>query len=83
MSIAARLDAMKSATAPAGTTTPRVIFASADGVLICYGTAVPGAVAGYAPGCLFLHTDGGDATALYVNEGTAATADFDAVLVDT
>ena len=34
--------------------------------------------AGYAKGCIFIHTDGGEDTTLYVNEGTAASADFNA-----
>ena len=52
------------------------------GILQAYGTSVPAdASAGYAPGCLFQHTDGGDGTALYVNEGTLASADFNAVTV--
>lgn len=67
---------------PAGTSTPKTIFKSEDGILISYGTSVPADEAtGYAPGCLFLHVDGGDGTALYVNEGTAASADFNAVTV--
>ena len=52
------------------------------GILQAYGTSVPAdASAGYAPGCLFQHTDGGDGTSLYVNEGTLASADFNAVTV--
>lgn len=51
-------------------------------VLVAYGTTVPSdATAGYSPACLFLHIDGGDATALYVNKGTAASCDFNAVTV--
>jgi len=66
----------------AGTATPKTIFASEDGILLCYGKTVPSdAATGYAPGCLFLHVDGGAGTALYVNEGTKASADFDAATV--
>jgi hypothetical protein len=36
---------------------------------------------GYAIGCLFHHTDGGDGTALYVNEGTATSCNFNAITV--
>jgi hypothetical protein len=52
------------------------------GVLIAYGNSVPadGSV-GYATGCLFLHTDGGAGTALYVNEGTNESCNFDAASV--
>ena len=32
--------------------------------------------AGYAVGCLFIHTDGGAGSALYVNEGTVSTSAF-------
>jgi hypothetical protein len=69
--------------APAGTATPKVIFKSDDGILLCYGTTVPSDNAtGYAPGCLFLHSDG-DAynTVLYCNIGTKAAANFNVVTV--
>jgi hypothetical protein len=50
--------------------------------LIAWGTTVPSdGVAGYAVGCLFIHTDGSAGSALYCNEGTAASCDFDAVTV--
>jgi hypothetical protein len=46
------------------------------------GPTVPAdGVAGFGVGCLFAHTDGGDGTALYVNEGTTASCDFNAVTV--
>jgi hypothetical protein len=35
--------------------------------------------AGYMPGCTFQHLDGGDGTSFYVNEGTVASCDFNAV----
>jgi hypothetical protein len=35
--------------------------------------------AGYAVGCLFIHTDGAAGSALYVNEGTSTTSNFDEV----
>tara|TARA_R110002020_G_scaffold35671_8_gene107445 strand:- start:2626 stop:2850 length:225 start_codon:yes stop_codon:yes gene_type:complete len=51
-----------------------------DGILIAYGTTVPSdAAEGYGTGCLFMQTDGGDGTSLYVNEGTNASANFNAV----
>ena len=52
------------------------------GILHAFGDEVPadGAV-GYATGCLFAHIDGGDGTALYVNEGDATDADFNAITV--
>jgi len=66
---------------PAASVAVVTIYENEDGILIAYGNTVPGGVAGYAIGCLFMHTDGGDATALYVNEGTAAVADFNAITV--
>lgn len=45
--------------------------------LFAWGTTVPtNDTAGYAPGCMFVHTDGGDETAFYINEGTALLCDF-------
>lgn len=35
----------------------------------------------WAIGAIFQHMDGGDATALYVNEGTIALCDFNAITV--
>lgn len=66
-----------------GATATKILVATA-GSLIAYGTVKPsdGAV-GYAPGCIFIHTDGGDNTALYVNEGTRASADFNLISVDS
>lgn len=53
-----------------------------DGFLLCAGPEVPGAVAGYAPGCLWIHTDGTtNATVLYCNIGNGTTADFNVVTV--
>lgn len=50
------------------------------GILQAYGTTVPAdASRGYAPGCIFHHTDGGNGTSLYVNEGTFASCDFNAL----
>ena len=67
---------------PAASATVVVMWRTEDGILQAYGNTVPtDATAGYAIGCLFHHTDGGDATALYVNEGTAASCDFNAITV--
>lgn len=53
-----------------------------NGLLDSHGTTVPtDGTAGYATGCLFRHTDGGDGTALYVNEGTVTSCDFNAITV--
>ena len=51
--------------------------------MLAYGNTVPSdAVVGiYGIGCIFFHTDGGNASALYVNEGTEASCDFNAIVV--
>jgi len=50
------------------------------GLLMASGPTVPtdGAY-GYAPGCIFQHTDGSAGTVLYVNEGDEDSADFNAI----
>ena len=54
--------------------------AAGFGVMEAYGPTVPSdAAAGYATGCVFHHTDGGAGTALYINEGSVTSADFNAV----
>jgi len=46
------------------------------------GKTVPSdGATGYGTGCLFQHTDGGDGTALYVNEGDGNSANFNAITV--
>lgn len=53
------------------------------GIMRDMGTTKPvDGTAGYGIGCLFQHTDGTDGTALYVNEGTNTSCDFNAVTVD-
>jgi hypothetical protein len=65
---------------PAGAATARTLFASADGILLCYGATVPtDGTAGFATGCIFIHSDGDTAgTLVYVNEGSVTSCDFDA-----
>ncbi len=60
-----------------------VIFAVPGlGILQAYGETVPSdGAAGYATGCLFQQTDGGDGTALFLNEGTNLSANFNAITV--
>jgi len=66
----------------AGAAAARSIVKSEDGILLCYGTTVPtDATAGYAKGCLFIHTDGAAGTMIYCNEGSNTSCDFDAVSV--
>lgn len=61
---------------------PRVPEDLPGGFLFASGDTVPAdAAEGYATGCIFQHTDGGNATAFYINEGTADSADFNPLLV--
>lgn len=46
---------------------------------LIWGTSVPAdATAGYPPGCIYIKTNGGIGTTLYINEGTLASCDFNA-----
>jgi hypothetical protein len=67
----------------AGTTNDiRVMFRDKDGyIFYATGIDVPAdATAGYAKGCLFIDTDVAAATTgIYVNIGTTASSNFDAV----
>lgn len=48
--------------------------------IIAHGATVPSdAAVGFAKGCIFIKTNGGVATTAYINEGTTASADFNAV----
>jgi hypothetical protein len=50
------------------------------GLLLSHGDTVPtDATAGYEHGCVFSHTDGTTTDALYINEGTVSSCDFNAV----
>lgn len=59
------------------------ILENNDGdIVLAGGNTVPSdSATGYATGCIFMHYDGGDGTALYVNEGTSASANFNAITV--
>jgi len=58
----------------------KTIFTTEDGITECRGITVPTDTAtGYAPGCIFVHVDGTSGTSRYVNEGTKASCDFNAV----
>lgn len=60
------------------------IVASAPGIgiLFAYGAVAPSdGAAGYAPGCLFLNTAASAGSIFLCNEGSATSADFDAVTV--
>lgn len=50
------------------------------GAVFASGTTVPADNAdGYAPGCVFVHEDGAAGSNLYVNDGTFANCDFNAL----
>ena len=51
------------------------------GILFAAGTTVPtDAAAGYAPGCIFQDTDASADAVLFVNQGTATSCNFDALV---
>ena len=51
-------------------------------ILWCHGATMPtDALAGYAVGCIFQHTDGAAGSLLYGNEGSATSCDFDVVTI--
>lgn len=64
-----------------GTPVVTIVDADKDGnVTRAYGASVPtDADRGYAKGCIFIATGGGVGTTLYVNEGSASSADFNLV----
>lgn len=66
-----------------GNGTDFVLLATASNLAaLAYGTTVPtDGDSGYVVGCLYLHTDGGDGTALYVNEGSSTSCNFNAITV--
>lgn len=50
------------------------------GHLLAGGTVVPNdATAGYQNGCIFFHTDGSAGDAIYVNDGTVTSCDFNPI----
>ncbi|NOQ21588.1 MAG: hypothetical protein GQ565_02910 [Candidatus Aegiribacteria sp.] len=72
------LEDMETIAAPAGVATPRTQHATLDGITWAYGTTKPiDTAADYAPGCDFTDVGSG---ARYINEGTAASADFNQVV---
>lgn len=65
---------------PAATTTPQTLRKSSDGILSCYGKSVPAdGDSGYAPGCIFIDINGSASNVLYINDGTATSADFNSI----
>lgn len=52
------------------------------GILFAAGTTVPAdTTAGFSPGCLYHDTDAAAGSTLFVNEGTATSSDFNAIVV--
>ncbi len=76
-----RVDRMTGFTTKVGTPVVEVLEVDSNrDVLLARGATVPtDADAGYAKGCKFIKTDGGVATTVYLNEGSATSADFNAV----
>jgi len=69
--------------APAGEAAPQTIYKTEDGIVLAYGTTVPtDATTGYAEGCIFIHVDGTTGTAVYINEGSDTSCDFNAVITN-
>ena len=63
-----------------GSTAVTVLSKNSSGVLLAQGETVPtDTEAGYAKGCLFIDTNAALGSILYVNEGTAASCDFNVV----
>ena len=68
---------MEEAIMPISAATPTVLLREGTGLaLYAYGITLPNAVAGYAIGCLFIHTDGAAGSAAYFNEGSATSCTF-------
>lgn len=54
-------------------------YDAANNIAWQQGTSVPAdGTTGYCTGCIYQKTDGGANTSLYINEGTATSADFNA-----
>lgn len=61
----------------------RTMFKTEDGVIFCYGTSDVSVLEAeadvYAPGCIYIKSLTAGSSIVYVNEGTAASPDFDAI----
>ena len=56
--------------------------AGTEGLLMASGDTVPADdTSGYATGCIFQKTNGGNANALHVNEGSVTNCLFKAIMV--
>ncbi len=62
--------------------TTKIVEIPGRGILLAAGDTVPGdGEEGYAPGCMFQRTNVSDGGAVFVNEGTKASCNFDLVSV--
>lgn len=65
---------------PAATDIPQVVLRSVDGIMEAYGNVLPiDGTTGYAVGAVFKHSDGGVDTAVYINEGSKTSCDFNPI----
>lgn len=65
---------------PASQSGVRTVIKNADGILECFGTAVPAdGTAGFVPGCKFINTGGSAGNVLYVNDGSASSCNFNSI----
>ncbi len=63
----------------------RTMFKTEEGIIFCYGSAAHTVLEAqanvYAPGCIYIKSLAAGSSIIYVNEGTAASPDFDVVTV--
>ena len=62
----------------------RIFNVAGVGHLLAWGIVAGGDLdgdAGYAPGGLYINTAGADGTNAFINDGTAASADFNLIVV--
>lgn len=58
------------------------ILSFGGNVILAIGATVPAdTTTGYGTGCIFMHTDGGDGTSIYVNEGDTSSCEFNAFTI--
>lgn len=76
-------DLLSRGTIKSGASITRKYLNSPEGYLFGHGNTVPtDAATGWAPGALFIHTDGVGGTTTYINVGTKASCNFDEISAD-